>query len=422
MDLHKKNVNLKGMDGLVDIACDDGKIFDVSTGISGNFAQIIDAKGKFASPSFIDPHIHLDKVLVVDNVRPNISGTLQEAIEILWETKRNYTIEDIVERAGKVIKWEVANGVTHMRTHVDVDTIGGLKPLEGLVAAREKYKDIVDLQIVAFPQEGIIQDPGCEKLLYEAMEMGADVVGGMPHNEMTDDDVKKHIDILFKIAEKFDAQIDSHTDENDDPYSRALEYLAAKTIKEGYEGKVTADHTCALSSYNDVHAAKVISLVKRANMTMESNPVTNIVLEGRFDSYPKRRGLTRIKELLDAGVNVTFGQDCIKDTFYPFGKGDILEVANIFAHISQLTLPQEIDAVYDMITINAAKMLGISEKYGIEKGKDANIVILNAPSFYEALRVGSERSYVIRKGKILAKNESIRTLIRDGKEESVEIF
>ncbi len=415
MDLLIKNAKLYNKDELVDIACDKGKIVEVASGIKGEFKEVIDAGGRFVSPSFIDPHIHLDKVLVVDTVRPNVSGTLQEAIEILWEKKRSYTIEDIVERAGKVIEWEVANGVTHIRTHVDVDTIGGLKPLEGLLATREKYKDLVDLQIVAFPQEGIIQDPGTEKLLYEAMEMGADVVGGMPHNEMTEDDSKRHIEILFEIAKKFDAPIDSHTDENDDPYSRTLEYLAAKTIKEGYEGRVTADHTCALSSYNDVHAAKVISLVKKADITMESNPVTNIVLEGRFDTYPKRRGLTRIKELLNAGVNVTFGQDCIKDTFYPFGKGDILEVANIFAHVAQLTLPQEIDAIYHMMTEGAAKQLGIMDSYGIEKGKDADIVILDAPSFYEALRVGAGR-ITIRKGKVVAENIYKKVLKREGKD------
>ena len=421
MDLLIKNAKIYGKTDLVDIACDGGKIVEISPGIKGEFKEVIDAEGNFVSSAFIDPHIHLDKVLVVDTVRPNISGTLKEAIEILWEKKRNYTIEDIVERAGKVIQWEVANGVTHIRTHVDVDTIGGLKPLEGLLATREKYKELLDLQIVAFPQEGIIQDPGTEELLYKAMEMGADVVGGMPHNEMTDDDSKRHIEILFEIAKKFDAPIDSHTDENDDPYSRTLEYLAAKTIKEGYEGRVTADHTCALSSYNDVHAAKVISLVKKADITMESNPVTNIVLEGRFDTYPKRRGLTRIKELLQEGVNVTFGQDCIKDTFYPFGKGDILEVANIFAHVAQLTLPQEIDAIYHMMTDGAAKMLGISDRYGLEKGKDADIVILMASSFYEALRVGADR-ITIRKGKIVARNTSKKVLKIDNKETVLSNF
>ena len=421
MDLLIKNAKIYGKTDLVDIACDGGKIVEISPGIKGEFKEVIDAEGNFVSSAFIDPHIHLDKVLVVDTVRPNISGTLKEAIEILWEKKRNYTIEDIVERAGKVIQWEVANGVTHIRTHVDVDTIGGLKPLEGLLATREKYKELLDLQIVAFPQEGIIQDPGTEELLYKAMEMGADVVGGMPHNEMTDDDSKRHIEILFEIAKKFDAPIDSHTDENDDPYSRTLEYLAAKTIKEGYEGRVTADHTCALSSYNEVHAAKVISLVKKADITMESNPVTNIVLEGRFDTYPKRRGLTRIKELLQEGVNVTFGQDCIKDTFYPFGKGDILEVANIFAHVAQLTLPQEIDAIYHMMTDGAAKMLGISDRYGLEKGKDADIVILMASSFYEALRVGADR-ITIKKGKIVARNTSKKVLKIDNKETVLSNF
>ncbi len=403
MDLVINNAKLRHREGLWNIGIKDGRILKISQEpLFGE--EEINAGGRLVSPGFIDPHIHLDKVNIVDVVRPNVSGTLHEAIEIIWEKKAAYTTEDIVERAGEVIERAAKNGTTRMRTHVDIDTIGGLKPLEGVLAARKKYQGIMDIQIVAFPQEGIIKDPGCEKLLVEAMEMGADLIGGMPANEHTPDDSRKHIEICFDIAQQFDADVDMHVDETDDPFYRTLEMLADETMERGWQGRVTAGHTCALAAYDDHYAGYVIDKVKQAGIHMITNPVTNLMLQGRNDKQPIRRGITRVKELLEAGVNVSFGQDCIKDTFYPFGSADMLQVALVTAHAAQLSLPQEIEKVYDMITHDAAKILDLKD-YGLEEGKVADLVVLDCKTVKDAIRLQPARRYVIKKGKVIAKNE-----------------
>lgn len=398
MDLIIREARLRGNKGTKDIGIEDGKITAIKDKIVEQAAEEIDAGGKLTIPAFIDPHIHLDKTLITDVVRQNKSGTLKEAIEIIWDKKRNYEIEDILNRAGQVIKMAVTNGTTRMRSHVDVDTIGKLMPLKGVLAAKEKYQDVIDIEIVAFPQEGIIQDPGCADLMVEAMKMGADVVGGMPANEKTPDDSKKHIEIAFDIAEEFDADIDMHVDETDDPFYRTLEMLADETIKRGYEGRVTAGHTCALAAYDDHYAEYVIEKVKAADINIITNPVTNLMLQGRLDKQPKRRGITRVKELLAAGVNVAFGQDCIKDTFYPFGRADMLEVGLVLAHAAHMSLPDEILQVFNMPLENSAKILRLDD-YGIQEGCQADIVILDAEDEKEALRLQVEKLYVIRRGK-----------------------
>lgn len=403
MDLVITNAKLRHKEGLWNIGIKNGKIIEISKDhISGN--EKIDAGEKLVTPGFIDPHIHLDKVNIVDVVRPNITGTLKEAIEIIWEKKKNYTTEDIVERAGEVIRRAVVNGTTRMRTHVDVDTIGGLKPLEGVLAAKKKYREIMDIQIVAFPQEGIIKDSGCEKLLIESMKMGADIIGGMPANERTPDDSMKHIKICFDIAQRFNADVDMHVDETDDPFYRTLEMLADETIARGWQGRVTAGHTCALAAYDDHYASYVIEKVKQAGIHMITNPVTNLMLQGRNDKQPIRRGITRVKELLDAGVNVSFGQDCIKDTFYPFGSADMLQVALVTAHAAQMSLPHEIEKMFDMITYDAAKVLDLKD-YGLEEGRTADLVVLDCKTVKDAIRLQPERLFVIKAGKIIAKSE-----------------
>ncbi len=412
MDLIIRNSRIRGRKGLFDLGVREGRIVKIEEHISEKAEEEIDAGGRLVSPAFVDPHIHLDKVLTAEYIRPNISGTLKEAIEILWEAKRKYTLEDIKKRASKVIRWELLNGVTRIRTHVDVDTIGGLTPLKALLELKDEWKDVVDIQIVAFPQEGILTDPGSDELIRKAMELGADLVGGMPHAELTDDDSKKHIDTIFEIAKEYNANIDAHVDETDDPYSRCIEYMAAKTIREGYKGRVMADHVCALASYDDYHAAKVIGAIKLAEMTIETNPETNLVLEGRLDTYPKRRGLTRVKELLQAGVNVTYGQDCVKDAFYPFGKCDPLQVGFVLALAEQMTKPEEIEKVFDMATINAAKAIGVEEEYGIEAGKRADLVVIDAKDVHEAIRTQAPRLWVISKGKVVARSEFLSEVSR----------
>lgn len=410
MELIIRNARIRGREKLFDIGINEGKIVEISEHIQAKAKEEIDAGAKLTVPGFIDPHIHLDKVNIVDVVRPNKSGTLKEAIEIIWEKKAGYTVEDIVERSGDVIKRAALNGTTRMRSHVDIDTIGGLKPLEGVLEAKRRFKDIVDIQIAAFPQEGVLKNPGCEKLMREAMKMGADVVGGMPANEESPDDSRKHIEIAFDIAEEFDADIDMHIDETDDPFYRTLEMLADETIKRGYQGRVTAGHTCALAAYDDHYAGYVIEKVKKAGINIITNPATNLMLQGRHDKQPIRRGITRVKELLNAGVNVSFGQDCVKDTFYPFGSADMLQVALIAAHAAHMSLPDEIELTFDMLTTNAAKVLRL-EDYGLEEGKRADIVILDTDNVKDAIRLQPARLFVIKAGKIIAKNEVKRELL-----------
>jgi cytosine deaminase len=411
LDFVVRNAKIVSKRKLTDIGIKGDKIAEIGK-IKKKARKEIDAKGMLVSPAFIDPHIHLDKCMIGDDIRPNVSGTLQEAIEIIWEKKRKYTVADIAKRAGEVIKLATLNGTTRMRTHADVDTIGGLTPIKGLLAVREKFKNIMDIQIVAFSQEGILRDLGTEELMRKAMELGADLVGGMPHHERPYSKAKPHIDICFEIAKEFDADIDMHVDETDDPNSRSLEYLAEKTVEEGYQGRVTAGHTCALAAYPDDYAKEVIRKVKLANINMITNPVTNLVIQGRGDKQPIRRGITRVKELLAAGVNVTFGQDCVNDAFYPFGKADMLEVANISAHAAQLTMPDEIETVFEMMTTNAARTLGVLDDYGIAVGKRADLVVIDASSPKDAIRRQPDRRWVIKGGKIIAENTSNRKLKR----------
>ncbi len=406
MDLIIRNAQLRHTEDTCDIGISEGKIVEIAAKISRKGQQEIDARGRLTTPTFIDPHLHLDKALISEVVRPNLSGTLNEAIEIIWEKKRKYTIQDIVERASRVLRWGIGHGTTVFRTHVDVDTIGRLVPVQALVEVKNRFAGCCQIQIVAFPQEGILQDPGTEKLLRQAMSKGADVVGGMPFNERTEADSGRHIEICFEIAREFGADIDMHVDETDDPSARTLELLAARTIREGYQGRVTAGHTCALAAYDDAHAAEIIALVKEAGINMITNPATNLMLQGRLDKEPRRRGITRVKELLSAGINVCYGQDCLKDTFYPtFGRADLLEVGLITAHAAQMSLPQEIETLFDMPTVNAARVLRLDD-YGIQVGKTADLNIIDAPTVQEAFRTQADRRYVIRQGRVIAETRT----------------
>ena len=401
-DLLLCNLKPWGGTATVDLAVVGGRFVSPAAGMTAR--RTIDAGGRLAIPGFIEPHIHLDKVMINKDVRTNKSGTLTEAIEIIWEKKKAYTTEEVVARAGSVIESGVANGILHFRTHVDVDTIGGLKPMEGVLAAREKYRHLASIQIVAFPQEGILRDKGAEDLMLKAMEMGADVVGGMPFNEASPADSKRHIQIAFAIARKHDADIDMHVDETDDPNARTLEMLADQTMENGWQGRVTAGHTCALAGYPQDYATKVIAKVKQAGLHIITNPATNLMLQGRLDAQPKRRGITRVGELLDAGVNVSFGQDCVRDTFYPFGRDDTLEVALLAAHAAHLSMPHQIEQVFAMPTVNAAKILGLKE-YGLKPGAPADAVIIDAPDAAEAIRLQAPRRWVIKGGTVVAETE-----------------
>lgn len=413
-----RNAKLRKKLILVDIAIAKDKIERIERAgrIEKGYGKEINADGNLVVPTFVEPFIHLDKVFLAESVRENISGTYSEALEIIRGKKANYTVErakerkQIEERMNRYIQLAVGNGVTIIRSHVDVDTIAELVPLEALLNVKEKYSGIVDLQIVAFPQEGIIKDEGAEELLRKAMEVGADVVGGVPANEMTDEDSKKHLDIVFDIAKEYDADIDVHIDETDDPSSRTLQYLAVKTIREGYQGRVTAGHVCALTAYDDYYAAKVIQLVKEAKINIKSGPQCELMLQGKLDKQPIRRGITRVKELIGAGVNVTYGQDITADPFVPyFGQADPLEIGQIMALAAQLYNREEIEILFDMPTINAAKALRI-EDYGIKVGKTASLNVLNAKTVQEAFQTRSDRLFVIKKGRVIAENKKIQKI------------
>jgi cytosine deaminase len=405
LDILVKNVALWGTKGLCDLGIAGGKFVSVGQGAATSPAALtLDAEGRMAVPGFVEPHIHLDKALISERAPVNISGTLTEAIEILWDIKRNYTVDEIADRASRVLSRALENGISRLRTHVDVDPIGGTRPAEGLIRARERFRDLIDIQIVAFPQEGIIKSPGTEALMRQVMNLGVDVVGGMPFNENSPADSRRHIEIAFEIAKEFDADIDMHVDETDDPMARTLEVLAELTIKNGWQGRVTAGHTCALAGYPRNYADHVISRLHEAGVNMIANPATNLMLQGRLDDYPKRRGVTQVKELLAAGVNVACGQDCVHDTFYPFGQNDPLEIGFLLCHASQMSQPPEILAVMDMVTNNGAKALRVPD-FGVAVGSLADLVVLDARDAREAFATRAPPRWVIRKGKLIAETK-----------------
>ena len=403
LDILIKNVAVWGSDAPCDLAIAGGRFVAVPHNAAEESALVLDAGGRIAVPGFVEPHIHLDKALISERAPFNASGTLVEAIEILWEIKRNYTVDEIAERASRVLARAIENGILRLRTHVDVDPIGGTRPAEGLIRARDRFRDLIDVQIVAFPQEGIVKSPGTEALMRDVMKLGVDVVGGMPFNEASPTDSRRHIEIVFEIAKEFDADIDMHVDETDDPSARTLEVLAELTIANGWQGRVTAGHTCALASYPRDYADDVIARLKEADINMIANPATNLMLQGRLDDYPKRRGVTQVKELLAAGVNVACGQDCVHDTFYPFGQNDPLEIAFLLCHASHMSQPGEIRTVMDMVTRNGAKALRASG-FEVAVGAIADLVVLDAHDAREAFATRLPRRWVIRKGKLIAEH------------------
>lgn len=374
-------------------------------------ARTIDAGGRLVVAGFVEPHVHLDKVGILRDTPVNRSGTLTEAIEILRDRKRRFTVDEVAARATRAIEQAVANGVTRLRSHVDVDSIAGLVGVQGVARARERTSDLADVQIVAFAQEGILRDPGTGALLEQAMEHGADVVGGMPFNEATQEESRRHIEIAFEIAKRHDADVDMHVDETDDPNARTLEMLADATVAHGWQGRVTAGHTCAMAGYPDDYAARVIAKVKAAEINVICNPATNLAIQGRGDPQPKRRGITRVGELLDAGVTLSFGQDNLDDVFYPFGRIDPLEVALLMAHAAHLTSPAQIDAVFGMSLGNAARIMRLPD-YGFAPGALGDLVILDATSATAAIAQRADRLTVIKRGRVVAETKTTRQVHR----------
>src|SRR5947207_11568372 len=385
-----------------DVVIDGDRIARVGPGAAAGVSDTIGCAGKLVLPAFIDAHVHLDKALIRDELREH-DGTLAGAIGAIHERKRRYTAEDVRARARAVIEESVRLGTTRLRSHVDVDTIGGLTPLDGVLAAAADCADIADVQTIAFPQEGLLRDPGAYELMEAALEMGAHVVGGMPHWEADEAAQREHVRLCFDLAQRFDRDIDMHVDETDDGGVRTLEMVADEALRRGYTGRVTAGHVCSLAAADEEYSRRVIDKCARAGISVAANPVTNLVLQGRGDRGLIRRGTTRIAELRAAGVNVLFGQDCVKDGFYPFGRGSMLEVALISAHAAQLTTHDDIAYALRAITDAPAQAMRLSD-YGLAVGMRADLTVVPAGSWEEALRLQLPPESVWLRGRLVAEN------------------
>ncbi|MEC0303230.1 cytosine deaminase [Terribacillus saccharophilus] len=408
------NAKLRNKEGLWQIQITEGKIERIAPSIETNRdEQIMDVQGNLVLPPFIEPHIHLDTTLTAGEPNWNESGTLFEGIQRWAERKELLTLEDVKTRAKQALKWQIAQGIQHVRTHVDV-TDTELTALKALLEVKEEMASYVDLQLVAFPQEGILSYPNGEELLEESLRMGADVVGGIPHYEFTREYGVESLQTAFKLAEKYDRLVDIHCDEIDDEQSRFVEVVAAEAHRYGMGERVTASHTTAMGSYNDAYTSKLFRLLKLSNINMVANPLVNIHLQGRFDTYPKRRGITRVKELQEAGINVSFGHDDIFDPWYPLGTGNMLQVLHMGIHVTQLMGYDQIVNSIDMITSNSAKTLHIEDKYGIEEGKPANLIVLEAENEYEAIRKQAAVLYSIRRGEVIAETKPRDTTLTLG--------
>ncbi len=404
-----RNAKLRDREGLADIVIENGKFKEIGENINGDFDEEIDANGNLLSPPFIESHVHLDAALTVGNPRYNESGTLLEGIEIWAERKETLTKEEIKKNAIEAVKWLMANGVLYIRTHAD-STEKSLMTVEALLEVKEEMKEYVDIQIVAFPQDGIFSYKGMDELLEKAVKMGADVIGGIPHVEITREDGVKSMEYIFTLAKKYNKLIDVHSDETGDDQSRFLEVIAKCTIENEMEGLVTASHTTAMHNYNNDYALKLIGLVKRADVNIVSNPSSNAIIQNRMDGYPRKRGLTRVDELTKRGVNVSVGNDDIMDPFAPLGKGNMLQAVHLLAHMGHLSGNKDMPNLFDMITVNAAKTLNLKD-YGIEIGNSANFIILDAKDEREAIRLTSEVLYVFKNGRMILKTEPAKRVL-----------
>ncbi|HEY9738159.1 MAG TPA: cytosine deaminase [Trichocoleus sp.] len=387
-------------DPLVDIAIEHNRIAAIAPHLNITARQTLDLEGQLVSPPFVESHIHLDSALTAGQPRWNQSGTLFEGIDIWRDRKQSLTLKDVKARAIAALKLQAQQGVLFVRSHADVSE-ANLIALKALLEVREAVKDWITLQVVAFPQDGIYSHPDNEARMEEALKLGADVVGGIPHYELTREDGVRSVHRIFDLAERYDRLIDIHCDEIDDDQSRFLEVVAACAIHTGAGARVTASHTTAMGSYNNAYAFKLMGFLQRTELNFIANPLINITLQGRTDTYPKRRGVTRVKELWQSGLNVSLGHDCIQDPWYSLGTGNMLDVASMAVHVCQMTGLDEINACYDMVTRHGAKTLHLKD-YGLEVGKVANLIVIDAADRYDAICRRPAIRAVISRGKVLS--------------------
>jgi cytosine deaminase len=385
----------------VDIAVEGDRIAAIEPGIQAEAGRTIDAGGRAVLPGFVEPHLHLDKALIYRR-QPAREGTLEEAIRLTAQLKAEQDRDDVLDRSRAVLDMAVAHGTIAVRAHPDVDPIQGLIGVETALTVRDEYRDLLDLDIVAFPQEGIVKAPGTRELMEDALRMGANVVGGCPYNERTWEDTKRHIDVVFELARRFDAPIDMHADFADDAADErfgAAGYIAEKAIEHGFEGRVSLGHVTSLGSLTREEAAPVIERLRDADVSIVTLPATDLYLGGRGDERNQRRGLTPVHLLRDAGVNVTFSSNNVRNAFTPFGKADMLQIGNLLAHAAQFGTPQSQAEVLRMATYDAARSIGLSD-YGLAEGRRADLVVCDSEVVGDVLADIPPRLWVVRGGRV----------------------
>jgi cytosine deaminase len=405
LDLLIRNANLPDGRKGMDIAVENGRILEVGSKLDAQATREINATDRLATPPFVDSHFHLDSTLSYGQPRVNESGTLLEGIELWGELKPHLTVESIRARAIQLCHWAIARGTLAIRSHVDVSD-DRLLAVNALLEVREEIKSYIDLQLVAFPQDGYLRYPGSAANLERALDLGIEVVGGIPHFERTMEQGAASVKALCEIAAERGLRVDMHCDESDDPLSRHIETLTFHAQRLGLQDRVTGSHLTSMHSMDNYYVSKLIPLMAEARIHVVANPLINITLQGRHDTYPMRRGMTRVKELMAAGINVAFGHDALMDPWYSFGTYDMIEVAHMGLHVAQMTGGGQMRQIFEAITTNGARALGL-EGYGLEAGCHADMVILQARDPQEALRLKPARLHVIRRGRVIAETTPV---------------
>jgi cytosine deaminase len=420
LDLLIANASLPDGRTGMSVAVQNGRIAEVTPGLVAPAAEIVDAQGHLLSPPFCDPHFHMDATLSYGLPRVNESGTLLEGIAVWGELKPTLKAEAIIERALTYCDWAVAKGLLAIRSHVDTSD-PSLLAVDALLEVKKRVAPYIDLQLVAFPQDGVLRSPGGVENLKRALDKGVDIVGGIPHFERTMSEGAASVKLLCEIAAERGKLVDMHCDETDDPLSRHIETLAFEAQRLGLQGRVNGSHCTSMHSMDNYYVSKLLPLIAESGVSVVANPLINITLQGRHDTYPKRRGMTRVPELMAAGVDVAFGHDCVMDPWYGMGSGDMLEVAHMGLHVAQMTSQKGIRACFDAVTANAAKVMHL-QGYGVEPGCDASFVLLQARDAIEAIRLRANRLKVWRKGSLLAETPEVVAKLRLGHQPSSTSF
>jgi cytosine/creatinine deaminase len=402
IDLTLANARL--MDGsLVDLHVDGGRFVS-----AGEPRRTIDVEGRLVTPPLVDCHLHLDASLTVGRPRFNESGTLIEGIHVWGELKPSLTEDDVVARASEIVRWSAAQGTLYIRAHADVSGDNEAM-VRGLLRVRDELADFCTIQVTAFPQDGIYGREGDEARLENAIRLGVDCVGGIPHYEPTSELGLKEVHRVFELAKQHNRRIDVHCDETDDPNSRFLEVMADDTVKHGLAGRVTASHCTAMGSYEPYYSSKLRGFLKRSGINVVVNPYANSLIQGRLDPYPKRRGFAQLKELLAEGVNVSLGNDVIMDPWYSLGKADLVDAAHLALHFTYMSGRDEIAEMLRCATERGARTLGVEDEHGLEEGKPADCVVFDAPDALEVIRLRATRRWVLRRGRVIAETTPAET-------------